>query len=1661
MASLNRHFRRLLSLPGRMVKGVMVWLLRVLMISNRPQRLARSGFVLPTTVLLVLVLTLTTGALTYRSLSRSDQVIAQREQQAIQNAATPAIDRAKAKLEYLFQRDDRKPGALASSDVLSTLMKGDVTDAALSITRLGEDVYTLPDETRLDINNDGTDDNAWWFKSDINGDGTIEDDEIVAYSIIGDDAVDMNGDGDTIDNVDIKLTDPESQAKAEELVTRTGPLGSARISNQCATARTPEGGWQIVNSSENLVQKNFQVDAFVMKRDGNGVNRTVETQEFQQSREASRGSKWGAWFVYDLDIFPGPEFKWNGAMHTEGNLFVKENFQGYMVSSNDSCIYTEDASEITLNESDPESSFEGELVLGNVAGGVFSKGGNTPKFHVYNGANAAYTDNTNGVALDNDGNDSVKAVSGQTPTPYDVALNPIKIYTEGQFEHIRARNSTWENDGDLAKNAAAKGKGRVINKDEPRPYVDDFYRADNRWGPKPVYSVPGTANEYDINDINGTDTSVKVGAEINDASYPGLVDGVEPVDGFWEREAIKSGLELVVGERLQLGNPFQWNYNPVTSSTGTDALYPPNANKSAGTATAGAAGNEGEVYTGGVHEVLQHRSLHDNLGAVQSMAVYHYQANPGIGAGKKPFPAACVALTAHPGTPKSIIDSRTFGTYSDGTTKADFLRGVGTNGWEFRYPSAFANETDFGTQVQSTTSLLGIAIRNLANFAGDPSGGAPSFIPVQDTAGANAVVHPYPKMSMWGDYSNLRRILADIDANTTTYSALSPADKTTLHTAACTLSMLAYSLKGELRDQQLLTLGNNFPKMQNVSTGIRNTMDDIISCVEKSGSGCKLTALLTSIGHNPTVAWVDPNPNTVIAGVCSAGTDKAGFQPVCDTAEYFSRYSLEDWIAIIQSEVSSAKPADIAFFQNFGIAYNQALVAVRDRELGFKSGVPQQIINTTPGGNNVSYDPVTGLTQTVQFKSNDFAFRTGCNPNIFSTVAAGGKGGQDDVVIDALVSCSASETTTSKVLWPALYYLFPVTDHDHLGAGNHLQPTSEEYVNDTYIKGVNSATPSANRYKVVKPASSTDNVKGFYGLAAIPANRDGSGWILPITTPAAASSTNKQLGVTANTNTDTPDNLPFTINIPGSTSTAVARVAFLDKGMFDGREQLNERVLDIDIGRLASTRYANVNTNDFWLTDNGNATPPGEGVVYAYREDAVSEIEIVRPSASGTIAGTSDTVSFANCSKLDAATRKFRVEDKLKCRMNATPGSEQDPPLSTTGFSLKPVDFVADPMRRSYGFRLRNGADVSNAKARDSGMTFVTDNSVYILGDFNLHTNNGTKNANNLLEEFTDKLSAITNWGPGNFYATGSNGRIESEINTSNFASSLVDYWRPVEILADSVGILSGNFKDGSVLDTFTKTSNNDNNNGGSGTSSYQNQNRPYFETAKTIANWVTQDKTANTPVWVDRNGVYRQTTADASPIGGGTDWNIAKMTRFGNTNARRNNLQTASATTANAMLISGLIPTRPVQANGGFHNFPRFNEWWQANTSYNSATTDMNIAGAFLQLQFSTAATGQFDQDSWEPGSNPASDFYIDYYAAPTRNWGYDVGFQYLPAGPAAERFVSYGSPRSEYYRELPVDDPYMVLLRCARFDSDGDGDVDNNDERIDTTVDDNSCPA
>ena len=1605
-------------------------LLRSLFLVNNTKRFSETGFVLPTTVLLLLVVSLTVGAMSFRTFSRTAQTIAYRNQEVIDNLAAPAIDRAKSKIEFLLTQDasvsDKKPPS--STDLLSAL-------AAPAVSS-NPDPYTIPDETRIDANSDGVLDNVWSFNA---LDGTK-----IVYSIILD---------DTTDDGTISISNANDQDKANNFIVRNGPIDTTTPAGSCPVARLAGNGWQL--SGTTMLAKNIQVDILAIK--GTGPSKTVSAAEYQQVRTAARGNRWGAWFRYDMEIFPGSPLRWNGAMHTEGSLFADTGFVAYMVSSPKSCIYDDQASVIEVSGSldtnkDGTDDFQGQLVSG-----VTSRSGNASFtndaaiFHT----NATATDTTYGnggekLSADNSKppRDSVTPKNGESAA--NILQNPIKIFTEDDFVHNDRskwdRYPNWETTGQISR-----VKNDVIG--AVRPFVDDGYRADNRYGPKPRYNKLNSLSQAN-SEANNVGPH-KVGEKITDNNLlitdaPNTED--YGLDGYWERSATATGLRIIAGQRLELGNTFGWGGND-------DPLYPPNSGFSNMKKTIPATLIPPAIATTtdlkGTAETLQMRSLRDNLAAVQSIAIYHSADPSTLGR----YPIACLASTVHPGTADSLERSRTFDKYkyADTKWKTDFLTGNGTNGMEFAPPPA----SDFNASTGVIATKWVDALKNLAYFAGDPKGGAPSFPAVQRKAGAaDGFVHPYPYMSMWGDFSILRRLFTDTTFNyapATNYNALSIADKSTIHTAACTLGMLAYNIDARKSEE----------------TAILNAPN---SSINWTNLGVKLSSLV--VDNNSTNFTIIGRPilgasNYKSAGVCkSTGASAPNYSnpnwtgcpsknpnDVTDTSDpehpqnYFSRFSTEEWIVALGLNDDERKIIN---------ALSESTQILRDRTLGFKTG-------SFTGDLSGNFKPDTGIW-TIPVSGDDEinagalasgdTFKLGCDPRYFSQGQLSGSSSRSRLGL-ALVLCSVE----NKPKYPALYYVFPKVDHSQVGTGSHAQPTTTEEFFSTgnnYITGAG-VNGTGDIYKAVDVST----------IALTPYAPYETGWklpkvdVTPVTAPGAATpfefseATTSAISYTdasASPPTSTAKNLSqniIKVKAASGSGFKFYRTALLDKAMMDGRELLNVRLTDLDISLLTSntingSAVSKATAEQVWI-------PASTGIVYAFREDAKREDAIVRPFDS---THSDAATAWSTCGNMSALTTN------AKCYMSSLASSTpQDPPLNNaTGISPKPVDIFPDPERRPYGFRLINGKSFNRAadSANDPvfGMTFVTDNTVYIRGDFNLHAVKGSTDLEtNLLEEFKGTGNLLGSTFSDYSFAQEQDARklFYGRDNLDNrFSDPSKDNWRPVEIFADGISILSDIFIDGWIEDYFV-TASPDTVDSTRGkpikNSSYLNSNRPWFRDASAseyaTGRWLHENNAdTKTPIHVGRNGKIRRKVSTGTgdfvefPKDSGGE-NISFYVKTNNAflfRARQPQQPTPNLSDpvrVNALLVSGIIPSREGQSYGGLHNFPRLLEYWPSR--------QLVISGGFFQLNFSSQAVAPFDQDAWEPGTasksgNPTGEIGSTgnqnesnfFYGSAKRIWGYDVGFQYTPAGPISRRFFRLERPRSEFYRELPVDDPYINQL-CA----------------------------
>jgi hypothetical protein len=1673
--------------------------------------------VLPTTVLLLLVLTLTVGSIGLRTYTRAQQTIGERQQRVIYNAATPAIDRAKAKLEYLFdaRRDYRRPAGIPSETQLLGMLYNDGREIELPDgTRIqvaplppinGLNVYDFPDETRIDINGDGQTDNAWKYQIDRDADGDETNKTWVAYSIL------FSTPGNYDDLKDSR--DPAIRDRAGNLQVRHGPLSNASQQNpDCilpGAALAPSAGWAPDQSNSSILRKNFQVDAYVQP-----INGTSTTLEFHQDREVNRGNRWGAWFRNDLEIFPGPQFNWNGAMHTEGNLIVggDGSFNGYLISSPWSCFYEKEASKVTVTQIDPTQEdiannipkFQGQFLSGQIGTNAFASKDKSI-FHLDNGQGVAPTSR----GLDTDFNPDRDSVDNANKTPIDYALDPVVLQTR---DVSQARNVNYN--ADTVRDAAWRDREisflkreRMENSPDEPPYLDDTFRADNRYGPKPRYNKDIEVSGFIGQPIPVTsDLIVDTPEAGSDCSTVGL-------DGYWERRARCEGVRLIVGERLELGDPAGWGGPAPTGNA-------PDQNLTAEPLRPWLSCPANSLRR--CHEARQRKSLWDNLAAVQATAVYHYASEDAD------QPVACLATTVHPGTARTLRDSSTFERlfgsnanppdpatgfplvpelipdYTDGPTDipiiSDFFRGIGTNGWEFEVPDA----ADFDNQ----NSAMRKALNNLANFAGDPNGGAPSFTPEV----VDGFVHPYPTMAMWGDFSMLRRILDEYPG----FNNLSPADKTVLYTSACTLGMLAYNID-YLEKFNLDAIDNNsiYPG-QSTDVAINYTLPDG-RLSPKDLIGYKIgtdaneinrsdprtdpryyvglrgairslmdgTSPLSDPGRtNPTSdgdprypLLINPNPGTSPQANFQSPGNAAG-NPLkeslsvyaeaqasiapgkmvatygeftgggLDNPEAFVRL-LERWRDRVAPPRGTGTPQEVQIMNNIiGLAkiiITKEQVA-RDRVWGFGGAgttlaqqyyVPYTDVSGLPShpepdaqfdipdsvSDNVT-PPIPGqevdYTHKFWFSNCDTWLREqldSAQTQPTGTVT-GGFG------IPALPDWSEEpmqQLCSARPRYPILYSLFPVRDEVPPFAKDN--PTADPYSSD-FFESHNesdlffvrddddtSYIPFANggrSYEVVRPSEVALKPAAFSPTELK--------WGLP--TAAAG------VGATPNDNEDT---LIRVCNGACTNNDPLFRIPFKDSAPFNGREMLVTRMLNLNLDMM---RRSDFGQSELWL--------PRSGIIYAYREDAVSEQEIVRPPVTGA--------ACDNDTQIRSTT----------CQMNAEGDAfdSKDPPVNPSNrITPKPVDYLPDPDRRPHGFRLMHGKVLSRENDQGRGLSFISYNPVYIQGDFNWHQDDPDEGDGNPLEEFNQLLPP--DFGPGDFYD-------RRDLNTDFARNPNVDQWRPSEIVADAVTILSDNFCDGSIEDGMLNAGPTLTNAQvqpgkmvdygcaglGHNQTSYLNQNlpntRPRQNTAK--VSWARTNpadsvglfqnngdpnpEEGSSPILINRQGnpLIMQDLREVIPYGAGNALGYHTFLVPTDSNKRKSRLPAVANTRVNAIIVNGLVPSRKGQTYGGLHNFPRFLEDWGQNRP-------LFISGAFLQLYFSNQATAPFDQDVWERGvAEGTTNDAIEYYNAPNRRWGYDVGLQYAPVSPVAARFAGSSSNRSEFYSEPPANDPYIRNL-CLRL--------------------------
>ncbi|WP_414572275.1 hormogonium polysaccharide biosynthesis protein HpsA [Nostoc sp. CCY 9925] len=331
-----------------------IWLLRAIFLTRRRRTSANAGFVLPTVAMVTLVVVLLTTAILFRSFERAKNASNVRVNEATMQAATPALERAKAKITALFT-DPTLPRSVPSNVTLYNTLTNKLP------------AYTFGDETPITV------------PYDIDGDDTIEasstmileDKENIqtAWKFPAD--TDNNGKFDSFILYGIYFrTPPQSGTsqtrKRSPLDARTPPMlpakagGACDVAGETSASLVGNSGWYKLPSGE--LKKSFfvytatvpitsQASLDTTKYETYRGNKGFSALEMQQDRSQISITNNAVVYEDDLDITPGPRFRLNGRIFTNSNLFTAKSDRDitlFQVSSRYSCYYERENGKIVV-----------------------------------------------------------------------------------------------------------------------------------------------------------------------------------------------------------------------------------------------------------------------------------------------------------------------------------------------------------------------------------------------------------------------------------------------------------------------------------------------------------------------------------------------------------------------------------------------------------------------------------------------------------------------------------------------------------------------------------------------------------------------------------------------------------------------------------------------------------------------------------------------------------------------------------------------------------------------------------------------------------------------------------------------------------------------------------------------------------------------------------------------------------------------------------------------------------------------------------------------------------------------------------------------------------------------------------------------------------------
>ncbi|WP_293146604.1 MULTISPECIES: hormogonium polysaccharide biosynthesis protein HpsA [unclassified Microcoleus] len=416
--------RRIAGVTRSGAKRLMRAMLQALMAMGRRAKLPVAGFVLPTVTMVLLVVILLTVAIVLRSFDRANLARNVRVNQQVLAAATPALDRAKAKIQFMLREDPQRPTATPSDAELYRIMSFDGKSKSGGAAQ--PDLYTFGDEERLilraDLNSDGKPDP----NADPKGALVIAGADNEALNTAWRYPVDTNNNGlvDTYTLYGIYFRTPQRDATGnfararKPLEARTPPMSiTGLLRPECVAAAgtsaslVGDSGWYKLDGR---LKKSFfvytvNVPITETNRPPNGEVFTgtpsLSALEYQQDQSRIPLSNNAVVYEDDLDISPALKLNLNGRIITNSNLLISSlsganDIKLHLVSSEKSCFYDQENSKIVVS---------GNVVSGNAGSGIplaaevhlFKKTGLPDKSKVIDDTNQSVTNNSLQVLYNN------------------------------------------------------------------------------------------------------------------------------------------------------------------------------------------------------------------------------------------------------------------------------------------------------------------------------------------------------------------------------------------------------------------------------------------------------------------------------------------------------------------------------------------------------------------------------------------------------------------------------------------------------------------------------------------------------------------------------------------------------------------------------------------------------------------------------------------------------------------------------------------------------------------------------------------------------------------------------------------------------------------------------------------------------------------------------------------------------------------------------------------------------------------------------------------------------------------------------------------------------------------------------------------------------------